>query len=136
MLTGPGATRHRATGLKHRRFAGLRTAGSQFASFLYRRLGGAPQTLAHGVYLPPGDADFSQRWRLIKRLFTQRIPKDETLSAVRLGRGECGISQRRFREHLIRNDADFTRHVDYMPVNPVKHGLVARAAERPHAMFH
>lgn len=32
---------------------------------------------------------------------------------------------RRYWEHLIRNDDDLARHVDYIHHNPVKHGLTA-----------
>ena len=57
----------------------------------------------HAVWtLPPGDADFSLRWRLIKSsLRSRRFPKRERLSAVRVARNERGIWQRRFWEHLI-----------------------------------
>src|SRR5467141_1669945 len=41
--------------------------------------------------LPPGDADFSTRWRLIKSHFAKSIPKGERRSAVREARGERGI---------------------------------------------
>ena len=38
----------------------------------------------HAVWtLPPGDADFSVRWRLIKSRFAQALPKTERLSEVR-----------------------------------------------------
>ena len=57
--------------------------------------------------LPPGDADFSLRWRLIKVGFAKAIPKTERRSTVRIVRGERAIWQRRFWEHLIRNDEDF-----------------------------
>jgi putative transposase len=91
----------------------------------------------HAVWtLPPGDANFSQRWRLIKSLFTQRIPKEEVLSPVRLARGERAIWQRRFWEHMIRDEADYARHVDYVHINPVKHGLVPAVAEWPYSSFH
>ena len=40
-------------------------------------------------------------------------------------RGEYDLWQRRFWEHLIRDDDDFARHVDYIHHNLVKHGLVA-----------
>ena len=30
------------------------------------------------------------------------------------------------REHAIRDEADFERHVDYIHFNPVKHGYVTR----------
>src|SRR5947207_4008725 len=56
----------------------------------------------HAVWtLPPGDADFSLRWRLIKARFAKSIPKGERVSRVRRARGERGIWQRRFWEHLI-----------------------------------
>ncbi len=36
------------------------------------------------------------------------------------------IWQRRFWDHIIRNEADMRRHLDYIHFNPVKHGLVHR----------
>jgi putative transposase len=91
----------------------------------------------HAVWtLPPDDANFSIRWRLIKSLFAQRIPKEESLSPVRQARGERGIWQRRFWEHLIRDDTDHARHVDYVHINPLKHGLVTAVADWPYSSFH
>jgi putative transposase len=91
----------------------------------------------HAVWtLPPGDADFSTRWRLIKTRFAKTLPKQERLGAVRRKRGERGIWQRRFWEHLIRDERDYTRHVEYCYINPVKHGLVARVRDWPHSSFH
>jgi putative transposase len=91
----------------------------------------------HAVWtLPPGDADFSLRWRLIKIGFAQAVPKTEQRSAVRIARGERAIWQRRFWEHLIRDDEDFRRHVEYCYINPVKHGLVSRVRDWPHSSFH
>jgi len=55
--------------------------------------------------LPPGDSDFSTRWRLIKNRFARALPKVEHLSAARVARNERGIWQRRFWEHLIRDEA-------------------------------
>lgn len=86
--------------------------------------------------LPPGDADYPLRWRLIKTFFSRALPLDEYRSAVRLHRGERGIWQRRYWEHLIRNEADFRRHMDYVYVNPLKHGLVRRVGDRPYSSFH
>jgi REP-associated tyrosine transposase len=91
----------------------------------------------HAIWtLPPGDADFSTRWRLIKSRFAQALPKQERLSAVRLERHERGIWQRRFWEHLIRDDTDYAHHVEYCHINPVKHGLVDRVRDWPHSSFH
>jgi putative transposase len=62
----------------------------------------------HAVWsLPPGDHDFSTRWRLIKNRFARALPKQESLDVVRLSRNERGIWQRRFWEHLIRDEADY-----------------------------
>ncbi|MGH8491722.1 MAG: REP-associated tyrosine transposase [Moraxellaceae bacterium] len=91
----------------------------------------------HAVWtLPPGDCNYSQRWRLIRSLFSRALPLMETRNRVRVARGERGIWQRRFWEHQIRNDMDFAKHVDYVHINPVKHGLVARAADWPYSSIH
>jgi putative transposase len=86
--------------------------------------------------LPPADTDFSTRWRLIKTSFAKSLPKQERRGAIRKARGERGIWQRRYWEHMIRNDADFARHVEYCYINPVKHGLVTRVRDWPHSSFH
>ena len=49
---------------------------------------------------------------------------------------ERGIWQRRFWEHLIRDDADYENHVDYIHYNPVKHGYVKRACDWQHSSIH
>ena len=91
----------------------------------------------HAVWtLPEGDADYSGRWRSIKIAFAKGLPKTERRSAVRLNKGERGIWQRRFWEHTIRDDADYSAHVDYVHVNPLKHGLVERLADWPYSSFH
>src|SRR4051812_4474358 len=62
----------------------------------------------HAVWtLPPGDADFSTRWRLIKTAFAKSLPNREQRSHVRQARNERGIWQRRFWEHMIRDESDY-----------------------------
>jgi REP-associated tyrosine transposase len=91
----------------------------------------------HAIWqLPPDDRDFSTRWLLIKSRFARALPKRERLSAVRVARHERGIWQRRFWEHLIRDEVDYARHVEYCYINPLKHGLVARVRDLPHSSFH
>jgi putative transposase len=91
----------------------------------------------HAVWtLPPGDADFSTRWRLIKSRFARSLPKHERISRVRKARGERGIWQRRFWEHLIRDEADYARHVEYCYINPIKHALARQVRDWPHSSFH
>jgi putative transposase len=86
--------------------------------------------------LPPGDSDFSTRGGLIKGTFSRSIKKGERVSPSRVKRGERGLWQRRFWEHLTRDDDDFARHVDYIHWNPVKHGWVQRIGDWPHSSFH
>jgi putative transposase len=45
------------------------------------------------------------------------------------------IWQKRFWDHVIRNEEDLARHVDYIHYNPVKHGLVASPALWKHSTF-
>lgn len=91
----------------------------------------------HAIWtLPPGDSDFSTRWRLIKSGFSRVLPKTERRSAVRRSAGERGIWQRHYWEHAIRDEADHGRHVDYVHANPVKHGWVRRVSDWPYSSFH
>ena len=86
--------------------------------------------------LPAGDGDCATRWMLIKASFSRAIPKGERIRDSRRRKGERGIWQRRFWEHLITDEDDLRRHVDYVHINPVKHGYVARAVDWPYSSIH
>jgi putative transposase len=86
--------------------------------------------------LPPEDANYSARWKAIKITFAKALPKTKRLSAVRERKGERGIWQRRFWEHTIRDVRDYAVHVDYVHINPLKHGLVQRVIDWPYSSFH
>jgi REP-associated tyrosine transposase len=91
----------------------------------------------HAIWtLPEKDRDFALRWRLIKATFSRRLPTGERISLSRAAKGERGIWQRRYWEHAIRDDNDFARHMDYIHINPVKHGLVNRVRDWPYSSFH
>lgn len=91
----------------------------------------------HAVWaLPTGDADFAMRWKLIKEGFSRSLPSSERRSTSRRHQGERGIWQRRFWEHLVRDERDLAAHMDYVHFNPVKHGWVRRAADWQHSSFH
>ena len=49
---------------------------------------------------------------------------------------ERGLWQRRYWEHLVRDEDDFRHHVDYIHFNPVRHGLVVSARDWPYSSFH
>jgi len=94
----------------------------------------------HTVWkLPESDANFSLRWSLIKQRVTRQC-MDETgpisIKRSRQKRREGTIWQQRFWEHLIRNDVDLERHVNYIHYNPVKHGYVSRVLDWPYSTFH
>jgi putative transposase len=73
---------------------------------------------------------------LIKNGFSRALPQTELRSDVRKAAGERGIWQRHYWEHWIRGDADYQCHVDYIHVNPLKHGYVKRVTDWPYSTFH
>jgi len=81
--------------------------------------------------LPAGDGDFSARWRLIKSTFSRHVAGPEHVSSSMAARGEKGVWQRRFWEHLIRDEADLAAHRTFALNAPVRAGLVARAQDWP-----
>ncbi len=91
----------------------------------------------HAIWaLPEGDDDFSLRWRRVKVEFTQAlIARGDDVGRGRRP-GERAIWQRRFWEHMIRDEHDLARHIDYCHVNPMKHGLVTRVRDWPWSSFH
>ena len=88
--------------------------------------------------LPPDDYNYSMRWRLFKSYFSRNIPdfKHEQISDSRKSKSERGIWQRRYWEHLIRNEKDFDQHIHYIHINPVKHGHVSCAKHWSYSTFH
>lgn len=87
----------------------------------------------HAIWrLPEHDCDYSKRWGLIKAGFSRKS-----------GLSRCGgigcdanVWQPRFWEHLIRDESDWRRQMDYLHFNPVKHGLVGLVREWPFSSFH
>lgn len=86
--------------------------------------------------MPHNDANFSIRIKLIKYYFSYHIDRNETISNSRLKKNERGIWQRRFWEHCIRDEADYIAHINYIHMNPLKHGYVERVKDWPYSSFH
>ena len=42
---------------------------------------------------------------------------------------------RRYWEHTIRDERDFQAHLDYIHINPVRHGVATRPGDWPHSTF-
>jgi putative transposase len=98
--------------------------------------------------LPPDDADFSTRWRLIKTWFTKHLgagetsgyaaltrPKTEEVGRIRRSRNPTPVWQQRYWEHTLRDKTDLIRHVEYIHFNPVKHGYATSALDWPYSSF-
>jgi putative transposase len=91
----------------------------------------------HAIWtLPPGDADYATRWSHIKATFSRALPARECANASRARKRERGIWQRRYWARAIVDENDFAAHVDYVHINPVKHGLAQSAREWPWSSFH
>ena len=67
--------------------------------------------------------------------FSRRLPRTADLAPGRR-RGERGIWQRRYWEHVITDADDLAAHIDYIHHNPVKHGLVADMDDWPYSSWH
>lgn len=86
--------------------------------------------------LPEGDDDNAMRWRHIKSAFSRQLSPDERRSKSRAARRERGVWQRRFWEHLIIDDNDLSNHINYIYINPLKHGYVQHIGDWPYSSFH
>jgi len=78
--------------------------------------------------LPRNDYDYSGRWRDIKTRFSKEIRELGKYENVR-------VWQNRFWEHAIRDSQDFINHLDYIHINPVKHGLVDKPRDWAQSSF-
>jgi putative transposase len=50
--------------------------------------------------------------------------------------GEATIWHRRYWEHTIRDQDDLNAHIDYVHINPLKHGLVTMVRDWHWSSFH
>ncbi len=90
--------------------------------------------------LPEGDSNLSIRMLLIKRFVTKyyghQLGLDISISGSRKKRKERNLWQRRFWEHLIRNEVDFANHCDYIHYNPVRHKLCESPQQWAYSSIH
>lgn len=93
----------------------------------------------HSIWtLPDDDHNFSMRWQLIKSYFSRycQDKHDGVISTSRQGKQERAFWQRRFWDHVIRDDQDLVNHIEYIHYNPVKHGLVTAPKDWKYSSFH
>jgi putative transposase len=81
----------------------------------------------HWLFALEHEANFSALVSTFKRDVAWRLKE----------RGEVGpFWQARFHDHIIRDQDDLHRHLDYIHYNPVKHGRCERPLDYPHSSFH
>ena len=81
----------------------------------------------HAIWtLPRTDSSYSMRWGWLKKEFTKAWlaagQREQPQSRGRTRERRRGVWQAKFWEHLVRDQHDYTRHMDYVHYNPVKHG--------------
>ena len=78
--------------------------------------------------IDPMSNDMAALMRKIKLSFSSFYRKNSPQRSIKLW-------QHRYWDHIIRDQDDFNRHVDYIHYNPVKHGLVKRPLEYRYSSF-
>ncbi len=95
----------------------------------------------HMIITPQNPKDYSKIIALIKRSFTygldMKIKEDSkfNLSASSYRRNLSGVWQKRFYEHTIRDEKDYVKILDYIKLNPIKHGLVDNINDWKYSSF-
>jgi putative transposase len=80
---------------------------------------------AHLILTPDIKIPLERAVQFIKGGFSHRCSKELAIKSE--------IWQRGFTNHRIRDDADYERHREYIHMNPVRAGLVARAMDYPYS---
>ena len=90
--------------------------------------------------LPPGDARFDRRWSSIKRNFTAAWlasgGEELSISTSRHNERRRGVWQPRYIEHTLQDEADLTRYIHYIHINPVRHGYVQEPTDWQYSSIH
>ena len=68
------------------------------------------------MVIDPREGDLSDIIKRLKLAFAYRY-------RASLGKYREKVWQRRFWDHIMRDQEDLNRHIDYIHYNPVKHGL-------------
>jgi putative transposase len=81
------------------------------------------------LLLKPVRGNFSQIMLSFKKRFTDNFKKRNGILT------NFSLWQGRFWDHVIRNDEDFKKHLDYIHYNSVKHGYVSRPEDWQHSSY-
>ncbi|KAF1723100.1 REP-associated tyrosine transposase [Pseudoxanthomonas wuyuanensis] len=85
-----------------------------------------PEHLHAVIRMEDDAANYPRLWQDIKKGFTRRTSEPGSPSAW----------QPRYWERTVRDEEELQALVDYVHINPVKHGLVGAVAEWPYSTFH
>jgi len=83
----------------------------------------------HLMLRPTGVSNFSAIMHSLKPNFTKDYKACLGVS------GSMKFWQKGFWDHVIRDEDDFQRHLDYIHYNPVKHGLVQRPEDWSYSSY-
>lgn len=83
----------------------------------------------HCIWTMQDDSNHSVRWQMVKTYFSRQFRFQNP------GIEQNKIWQPRYWEHMIRNQDDLHRHIDYIHYNPVKHGLVGSVKDWRYSSF-
>ncbi len=83
----------------------------------------------HCLIKPTGVSNFSKIMLSLKSNFTKQYKEKRGI------KGSMKFWQKRFSDHIIRDEIDLGRHIDYIHYNPVKHGLALRPEDWPQSSF-
>jgi len=72
----------------------------------------------HILIRPTGNSNFSQILHSIKTNFTREYKQRMNIT------GTLNLWQKRFWDHVIRDETDLENHLHYIHYNPVKHGYL------------
>ncbi|MEM7531488.1 MAG: transposase [Chloroflexota bacterium] len=83
----------------------------------------------HIMFRPTGKSHFDKIMGSLKTNFTKQYKDLIGIS------GSMRFWQPRFRDHIIRDDSDFEKHLNHIHYNPIKHGLVTHPKDWLHSSF-
>ncbi|MCA9897517.1 MAG: transposase [Anaerolineales bacterium] len=84
----------------------------------------------HVQFYAEGETAVTKILHSIKRNFTLNYKRAHNISEP------ISLWQKRFWDHVIRDERDYLNHLNYIHYNPVKHGLVMKPEDYPHTSYH
>jgi putative transposase len=83
----------------------------------------------HLLIRPTGESNFSKIMQSAKTYFTHAYKEAMSIE------GGLKFWQKRFYDHVIRDEDDLANHLHYIHYNPVKHGYVTHPEDWPYSSF-